>query len=151
MTSSPTVPATAPAPPSRHRRVLTMLHRWPTGLALLMTVDNWFAPAVLPPWTLLVLPAGYLLIGTVRRRWRTPGALRVELIGLAGYTALAGAAVLVGGDTGAWLVALGWLGHGVWDLVHHRVGRVVPRGYAEWCGVLDLVLGLTMILAIVTG
>ncbi len=45
-------------------------------------------------------------------------------------------------------MAFGWLAHAGWDLVHHRTAWVVPRGYAEGCGVLDVALGGTMILAI---
>ncbi|GAB3819170.1 hypothetical protein [Micromonospora zhanjiangensis] len=43
------------------------------------------------------------------------------------------------------LVAAGWFGHAVWDAAHHRARRVVPRGYAQWCGVVDL-LGTAAIL-----
>ncbi|MFF5174529.1 hypothetical protein ACFY3U_18100 [Micromonospora sp. NPDC000089] len=139
-----------PTPPARHPAVAALVRRWPAGLALLMTVDNWVDPAPLPAWTLLVLPAGYLLIGTARRAWRTPGALRAQLAGLAGWGTLAGLAVLGGDGVGRWLVAAGWLGHAGWDLAYHRSG-VVPRGYAQWCGVLDVVVGVTVALAIVTG
>jgi hypothetical protein len=140
--------------PTRGRRfprplLEVVLHRWPTGLALLMTADNWTSPALLPAWTLLILPAGYLVIGTVRRQWTVPGALRLQLVGLAGWSALAVVAVIVGGTLAHWLVGFGWLAHAGWDLAHHRTRRVVPRGYAEWCAVLDAVLGITIILALV--
>ncbi|GIJ25066.1 hypothetical protein Vqi01_02280 [Micromonospora qiuiae] len=62
--------------------------------------------------------------------------------------ALALLAALLGGAVGQWLVALGWLVHSGWDWWHHRTGRVVPRAYAEWCGVIDVVLGITNILAL---
>ncbi|MEH0845356.1 hypothetical protein V6U81_23480 [Micromonospora sp. CPCC 205711] len=135
--------------PVRRPAVAAVVRRWPTGLALLMTVDNWVAPVIFPPWALLGLPAGYLLIGTLRRQWRTPGLLRTQLAGLAGWSALAGLAAVAGDGPGRWLVAAGWLGHAGWDVAHHRRGTVVPRGYAEWCGVLDVVLGVTTVLAIV--
>ncbi|WP_406045425.1 hypothetical protein OG799_13680 [Micromonospora sp. NBC_00898] len=138
-----------PTPAPRHPVVAALAARWPTWLALLMTVDNWVAPVVLPPWSLLVLPAGYLLIGTLRRQWRTPGALPAQLAGLAGWTALAVLAAVADDGPARWLVAAGWLGHAGWDVAHHRRGAVVPRGYAEWCAVLDAVVGLTMVLAIV--
>ncbi|MGN9778316.1 hypothetical protein ACTMS0_21495 [Micromonospora sp. H33] len=143
-------PDTVTTPDRRRHRLAALAHRWPTCLALLMTVDNWTSPALLPAWTLLVLPAGYLVIGTVRRQWAVPGALRLQLVGLVAWSALTVAAATVGGDTAYWLVAIGWLAHAGWDLVHHRTGRVVPRGYAEWCGVLDAAVGITIILALVT-
>ncbi|MET7752238.1 hypothetical protein [Micromonospora sp. NPDC005367] len=138
------------AAPRRARLVAALVRRWPTGLALLMTVDLWISPTVLGPWTLLVLPAGYLIIGAYRRRLRGPGVLARQLAGLAVWSALALFAAAAGGRSAAWLVALGWLGHAVWDVVHHRRHGVVPRGYAEWCGVLDTVVGVTIVLALLT-
>ncbi|MGW3604084.1 hypothetical protein [Micromonospora sp. NPDC005161] len=90
------------------------------------------------------------MIGLARGTLRGPGVLTTQLLGLAGWVTLTLVAVTAGGRTAAWLVAFGWLAHAAWDLVHHRIGRVVPRGYAEWCGVLDAVVGVTVILAILT-
>ncbi|MGW3609934.1 hypothetical protein ACWD6N_08590 [Micromonospora sp. NPDC005163] len=140
----------APVPVRRHPAVVAIARRWPTGLALLMTVDNWVDPGVLTPWAMLVLPGGYLVIGLARGTLRGPGVLTTQLLGLAGWVTLTLVAVTAGGRTAAWLVAFGWLAHAAWDLVHHRIGRVVPRGYAEWCGVLDAAVGVTVILAILT-
>ncbi|MCO1595013.1 hypothetical protein M8C17_07530 [Micromonospora sp. RHAY321] len=140
----------APASVRRHPAVVALARRWPTGLALLMTADMWVEPRVVSPWTMLVLPGGYLLIGVVRGTLRGTGVLATQLLGLAAWVALTLVAVAAGGRTAAWLVAFGWLAHGMWDLVHHRSGRVVPRGYAEWCGVLDAAVAGTVILAILT-
>ncbi|MFF0722158.1 hypothetical protein [Micromonospora sp. NPDC003816] len=134
----------------RHPWARAVAQRWPAGLALLMTADNWSSPVPLAAYTLLVLPAGYLIIGTVRRQWGVPGALRLQLAGLAGWSGLALLALLLGGPAGQWLVAFGWLAHAGWDVIHHRTGKVVPRAYAQWCGVIDAVLGITIILALVT-
>ncbi|MEU7840865.1 hypothetical protein AB0B39_07840 [Micromonospora sp. NPDC049114] len=139
-----------PAAVRRHPAALALARRWPTGLALLVTVDMWVDPTVLSPWTLLVLPGGYLLIGVVRRTLRGPGVLASQLAGLAVWVALMVITILAGGRTAAWLVAFGWLAHAGWDVVHHRSGRVVPHGYAEFCGVLDTALAGIMILAILT-
>ncbi|MET7709705.1 hypothetical protein [Micromonospora sp. NPDC005413] len=133
-----------------HPVVVALARRWPTGLALLMTVDMWVDPGVLSPWTMLVLAGGYLVIGVVRGTLHGPGVLATQLVGLVGWVALTLVAVAAGGRTAEWLVAFGWLAHAGWDLVHHRIGRVVPRGYAEWCGVLDAALAGIMILAILT-
>jgi hypothetical protein len=140
----------ASAPVRRHRVVVALAHRWPAGLALLMTVDMWADPSVLSPWTMLVLPGGYLLIGVARRTLGGRGVLATQLAGLAAWGTLTLVAVVAGGRTAAWLVALGWLAHAGWDLAHHRSGRVVPRGYAEFCVVLDVALAALMVLAILT-
>ncbi|WP_307871604.1 hypothetical protein [Micromonospora sp. U21] len=139
-----------PVPVRRHPAVVALARRWPTGLALLMGLDMVFDPKVLSPWTMLVLPGGYLVIGLARGTLRGPGVLTTQLLGLVGWVALTLVAVTAGGRTAAWLVAFGWLAHAGWDLAHHRSGRVVPRGYAEWCGVLDAILGVAVILAILT-
>lgn len=140
-----------PTPRPRHPLVAALVRRWPTGLALLMTVDLWIEPTVLSPWTLLVLPAGYLLIGSWRRQWRDRRLLAVQLAGLAAWAGLAVVAVVGPDDLAGALVAAGWLGHAGWDLAHHRTGRVVPRGYAEWCGVLDAAVGVNVVLALLLG
>ena len=43
-------------------------------------------------------------------------------------------------ELGRYLVAAGWFLHGVWDLVHLRLDKVVARSYAEWCGVVDILV-----------
>ncbi|MFF5180802.1 hypothetical protein ACFY2Q_22470 [Micromonospora sp. NPDC000316] len=134
----------------RHPVVVALARRWPTGLALLMTVDMWVDPDLLSPWTMLVLPGAYLLIGVARRTLRGPGVLATQLLGLAGWVGLALVAVAAGGRTAGWLVAFGWLAHAGWDLAHHRTGRVVPRAFSEWCGVLDAAIAATMIFALLS-
>jgi hypothetical protein len=42
---------------------------------------------------------------------------------------------------GGMLVAIGLLGHAAWDAVHYLRDRVVTRSYAEFCAVLDLLVG----------
>ncbi|SBT39900.1 hypothetical protein [Micromonospora auratinigra] len=137
-----------PAPAARHPVVAAVARRWPTGLALLMTVDLWIAPTAFSGWTLLVLPAGYLLLGTVRRQWADRRLLAVQLVGLVVWGALAAAALSAPDRVAGVLVGLGWLGHAGWDVAHHRAGRVVPRGYAQWCLVLDVAVGITTLLAV---
>ncbi|MFG1866489.1 hypothetical protein [Micromonospora arborensis] len=132
----------------RHPAVVALAHRWPAGLALLLTVDLWIDPSVLSPWTMLVLPGGYLVIGMARRTLGGRGVLATQLAGLAVWVALTLVAVTVDGRTAEWLVAVGWLAHAGWDVAHHRNRRVVPRGYAEFCAVLDVALAAVMVLAI---
>ena len=126
-----------------HPLIDTLGRRWPTWVGLAMVADNWLDPAVPAPWIMLVLPGGYLLIGGIRGRLRDRRMLLVQLAGLAGYLALILAAVGSGPMVAGWLVVAGWAAHAVWDAVHHRAGAVVPRGYAEWCGVIDAVIALT--------
>lgn len=44
-----------------------------------------------------------------------------------------------------YLIAVALLAHAGWDAVHLWRNRVVAASYAEFCGVLDLVLGMTIL------
>jgi hypothetical protein len=129
-----------------HSFVSVVARRWPTWVALAVTMDNWQHPSVPDPWVMLILPAAYLVIGGVRGRLRDPRMLALQLAGLALYLVLAVAAVNAGPVAATWIVAAGWGFHALWDFAHHRANAVVPRGYAEWCGVVDLVIAVTIVL-----
>lgn len=137
-------PGDAPATPS-HRIVALLKHRWPAWLALAMTIDSWFHPMVPNPWLVMILPTAYLVIGTARGTLRGRGIVALLVAGFVGYLALVMVTLSVNEDIARYLVAAGWLAHAVWDVAHHRANKVVPRGYAEWCAVVDTVIGLTII------
>jgi hypothetical protein len=139
--------ATAPAGhgnPS-HGIVAALKRRWPTWLALLVTVDNWVHPTVLPAWSLVILPVGYLVIGFARKALGDPRLLALQIVGLLGYLVLVMVGSSVDAEVARYVIGAGWLAHSVWDIAHHRMNKVVPRGYAEWCAVVDAVIGLTII------
>lgn len=71
-------------------------------------------------------------------RLRASGTVRIQALGMVGLVVLGLLALAISPDVGVYLVATGWLFHGVWDFVHLRLDRVVVRSYAEWCGVLDV-------------
>jgi hypothetical protein len=127
--------------------VSAVARRWPAWLGLGM---GWLmAPdGPISPWSVLVLPGGYLLIGGVRRTLGSPGILAVQLAGLAAYVALALAAIAAVPQVAVLLVGLGWLVHAGWDVVHHRLNRVVPRGYAQCCAVVDVIVGISVLSAL---
>ena len=133
------------ARPARHPLIGALTRRWPAWLALLMWVDNWLAPSLPPPWVLLVLPAGYLVIGAWRKRLGDRRVLAVQFGGLALYLGLAIIAATVDPGLARYVIGGAWLSHAVWDLAHLRAGAVVPRGYAEWCAVVDAVIGVTVV------
>ncbi|MFC0626435.1 hypothetical protein [Kribbella deserti] len=121
--------------------------RWPTWIALAMTADNWVDPLVPGPWVMLGLPVAFTLIGAIRGRLRDPRMLAIQLVGLGVYVGLAVVAAGTDPRTAGWIVAAGFALHALWDAVHHRYDAVVPRAYAEWCGVLDLVVAATIVLS----
>ncbi|RBQ21022.1 hypothetical protein DP939_08185 [Spongiactinospora rosea] len=80
--------------------------------------------------------------GQVRR----DGALRTQALGMLIFGGLALAGLAVDPELGRYLVAAGWFFHGVWDFAHLRANKVVARSFAEWCGVVDIVIGLALVL-----
>ncbi|CAM3336703.1 hypothetical protein KIPE111705_03345 [Kibdelosporangium persicum] len=128
--------------------VMALKHRWPTWLALLVTIETWIDPLYPPAVVMMILPTAYLAIGAFRKRLREPGVLPLQLAGFAAYLVLVGVALSVPDEVAKYLIGVGWLAHGIWDYFHHRFDKVVPRAFAEWCGVVDVVIGVTVILMV---
>jgi hypothetical protein len=106
-----------------------------------------------PTWMPIGLALAYLVFGALRGQLHRPGVLRLELAGLVLFTGLVALAVLVDSGAGQYVAGAALIGHAAWDVAHHRdlsrhpaVG-VVPRGWAEFCIVLDLLIGASLIAA----
>jgi hypothetical protein len=54
-------------------------------------------------------------------------------------------ALYVDPDLGGKLVGITIIGHAVWDAYHYLRDRVVSRSYAEFCAVVDLLLGAAIL------
>ncbi len=78
----------------------------------------------------------------------TPGRreLALQVAGFAAFTLVAVLALRVGPEIAAYVAAAGVIGHGVWDIAHHRRDRVVSRTYAEFCAVLDFGMGALILI-----
>ncbi|MFI9551817.1 hypothetical protein [Nonomuraea endophytica] len=86
-----------------------------------------------------------LVWGAVDGQLRSSGTLRVQAVGMLVFGALAFAGLIVDPEIGRYLVAAGWFFHGVWDFVHLKLDKVVARSYAEWCGVVDVVIAVQLV------
>lgn len=122
-----------------HPTVRFGLNRWPTVVALALLFDFWQVAFVPPVWTLLACQAAYLFWGR-----RAP---RLQLAVFSLYACLAAVITFVSADAGVLLIAAGWGAHAVWDLMHHVRDIVVPRWWSEFCGVFDLVVAVTILIA----
>ena len=125
-----------------------ILSHWPAALGLVLAFDNLISPKPLPIATMLILPLGYLVIGAIRRALRPREVLLAQLGGLAAYLLLIGAALLADPVIAQVLVGLGWLAHAGWDAWHYRRRLVVWRFYSEACLVIDVIIGVTVIIAV---
>ena len=151
MTSTvPTSAATA-APGTGLPEVLA--RRWPTGVAFVATAASLTLVSPLPEqvqvwtnaWCVLLAAVIYLTWGTARgelaaRRWLT-----AQTTGVLAFGAIAITAAAVDPDAARYVLAAGWTTHAAWDALHHRLGRVVPRWYAETCLVADLCLATVLL------
>jgi hypothetical protein len=122
--------------------------RWTAWLVFPATVlaIGLAGPLGVEAWPVLLVAAlAFLAFGAVRGRLRRDSAFTLQALGMLGFGVLAAAGLLVAPTLGAYLVAAGLIGHGVWDAVHYRRDAVVPRAYASFCGVLDVVLGIAVL------
>jgi hypothetical protein len=102
-------------------------------------------------WVLLAVAVLFLAYGLLRGATRPTYALPLQAVAMVLVGIAAAVAVIVGGDVGAYLVAAGLFGHAVWDAYHHWTNRVVKRSMAEFCGVLDTVLAVAIVVTVARG
>lgn len=101
---------------------------------------------VAAPSSIFVVVALIVLVwGAVRGQLNRSSLFRVQVLGMLGFGALALIGLAVNPDLGRYLVAAGWFLHGIWDFVHLRANKVVLRSYAEWCGVLDVLIAAELV------
>jgi hypothetical protein len=138
---------------------LPLLARWwpvlvglAVGIVGLLDVQPW-SRSDPPTWMPVGLALAYLVFGVLRGQLHRPGVLRLELAGLFLFSGAVVIALLVDTSAGQYVAGAAWIGHAAWDVAHHRdlsrhraVG-VVPRGWAEFCIVLDLLIGASLIAA----
>ncbi|MFC4627107.1 hypothetical protein ACFO6V_02600 [Promicromonospora alba] len=123
--------------------------RWPVLVGLLLLVGTLAgagAGSGVPTWLVFAMALVYPVVGLLRNSIRGRSMVLLQAAGLAvfgGISLLAG--VLVGQDTGAYVLAAGLVGHGVWDAFHHRANAVVWRWYAETCIVYDVLLAAAVL------
>lgn len=104
-----------------------------------------FDPSSSTTFILPVLALSYLVFAAVRRGTRRPAVLRLQAVGVLGFTALALVALVVDPLLGRYVVAAGWLAHAGWDFAH-RDGRVVPKWYVRFCVPVDLLVATSLVI-----
>jgi hypothetical protein len=90
----------------------------------------------------LVIAAVYVPIGVIRKQFGSPDVHLLETLGVIGFGALALGALSVDHRLAQYLLAAAFFGHAAWDFAHHRADKVVPRWYAEFCIVVDVIIGV---------
>jgi hypothetical protein len=82
------------------------------------------------------------------RHWRIREEARLEVFWWLEAGSVCAGAGRAGGGSGAGPLAGGGrlVPHGVWDFVYLRLDKVVARSYAEWRGVLDILIAAGLVL-----
>jgi hypothetical protein len=123
--------------------------RWSAWAVLLagLPVAFFLAPfsGVAAAAVLLLASLLFLVMGVARGRQGVQGGLALQAAGVLAFGAVMLAALYADPTLGAYLVAFGLLGHGAWDAYHYLKDRVVARSYAEFCAVLDLLVGAAIL------
>jgi hypothetical protein len=122
---------------------------WPAFLAtfVIITASRSGLAGVDATWVLIALAIPLTGYGLLRGGTRQLTGLPLQLLAMVVVGALAAIALVAGGDLGSYLVAGGLLAHAAWDFHHHRINRVVPRSMSEFCGALDTLLAVAIIVA----
>ncbi|MFF7447367.1 MULTISPECIES: hypothetical protein [unclassified Streptomyces] len=121
---------------------------WPVlggGLVLVLALQA--LDLVSPAGTMIGLALAVLLWGAVRGTPHGRAGLPLQATGAVAFGALAVTGLLLTPDLGRWLVAAGWLLHGLWDLTHLTLPRLrgtVAPTFAEWCAVVDVLVALEL-------
>jgi hypothetical protein len=113
------------------------------GLTLLVFMPSTWG--VIPSVVFLVIALVFLVLGVARGQVQRPGGLRLQTVGMLAFGSTVLVALYVDPDLGGKLVAIALLGHGAWDAYHYLRDRVVTRSYAEFCAVVDLLLGAAIL------
>lgn len=102
---------------------------------------------VVEPSTVVLAVALLVLVVGVARWQKLPnrGMFLLQVAGMVAFAATGLVGLVLAPEVGRYMVAAGWFAHGLWDLAHLRMNKVVSRSYAEWCGTLDVLVAAGLI------
>ncbi|MBM7790347.1 hypothetical protein [Tenggerimyces flavus] len=119
---------------------------WPVLAVTLALIFGFGVFDIDPIIGLTAASAVVLVVGVVHRLWRGSSAPAIgQILGAVGFGTAAVLALAVSPTVGGFLVGFGLLGHATWDIVHHRRNIIVARSLAEFCAVLDTLVGMAVL------
>lgn len=99
----------------------------------------------LPFWVGIGVVSAVLVVAGVLGRVSRP-ALTAQTVALVAFGGVGVAALYFAPRLGLAVAGVALAGHAVWDFVHYRRNKVVPRSLSEFCMLLDLPLGTAAVL-----
>ncbi|TDD35980.1 hypothetical protein E1287_12485 [Actinomadura sp. KC06] len=122
---------------------------WAVLAALLASFTVVEAVDVVDPAAVVAGVALAVLVwGGVRGRLFRSRDLQIQALGMIGFGAVALTGLIIDPDAGRYIVAAGWLVHGLWDLVYIKLDKVVLRSYAQWCFVVDVLIAASLVIVL---
>lgn len=120
---------------------------WPLVLVSFVVVTVLWATELAAPSTVFTALALLVLVWSVLDgHLFRPGTYRIQALGMLFFGGLGLVGLAVDPETARYLIAAGWLLHGVWDFYHLWKDRAVSRSFAEWCGVVDVWVAAELVL-----
>ena len=131
---------------------VTVLERpgatWPLVFLVLGGVVTLRATELDEGSVLIAVGAVLAVVGLTRGSLRRPGPASLQIPAALVFVGAGVLGAAVDPDVGLYVVAAGLIGHAAWDAYHWWADRIVVRSFAEWCGVLDLTLGVGILLLV---
>jgi hypothetical protein len=122
---------------------------WPVVLIALAVFVVLRATGIIETWVFLAIVGSAVLIwGALHKRLQDNDPFRLQALGMLGFAIFAFAGLFLNVDIARYVVAAGWLAHGLWDLVHLMRKKVVAPSFAEWCFVIDTAIAIQLVLKI---
>ncbi|MEV0332743.1 hypothetical protein [Nocardia sp. NPDC050717] len=97
------------------------------------------------PTTAVLAAIAVLVVGYAAATGRIDRVFLLQLAGFVVFTAVAVLAQRADLGVARALVAAGWIGHGLWDYEHRHARRTVAGSFAEFCGLIDIVVGVAVL------
>ncbi|MBL6278311.1 hypothetical protein JMF97_19305 [Micromonospora fiedleri] len=97
-----------------------------------------------------VAAAGLAVLGALRAGVRPVWSLPLQSAAMLVLGAAALLAVRADHLAAGVIVSVALFAHAAWDVWHHRTERVVTRSFAEFCGVLDVLVGVGLLVVTLT-
>jgi hypothetical protein len=115
---------------------------------VIITPLRLFELNVISIYGVLLLALAFFVFGVVRNGWNKTNSLPLETVGMIVFAAVALVMLNVNLIWAGYIAALALFAHATWDVIHLWRNRVVARSYAEFCAVLDAVLGVAILVMI---
>jgi hypothetical protein len=121
-------------------------YTWPILVIALVAITAFRVTGVVEPMVVAVGVALFVLAwAVIDGDLRESRVFQIQTAGLFLFGAVAVAALFAAPEIALYLVAAGWFFHGVWDFVHWYRDAVVARSFAEWCGVVDVMIAASLV------